>query len=330
MGYAPATAGTLTFGIAANPAHGTLNTPQTVECQTYNMMMSAAVKTSAEIAKDPLSQAAVPEQTAESADAWASLNADFPAAAAQDGDVLVCLGKVVYTPIATDPLYVGSDSFTFTVSDGTNISAPANINLWVDANSAPTALDGSALVNIGSPNYVLITATDPDTSGYTTDKLTFYIDSNPASGTLGTPAEAYCDWLYDEYWNPIARTCTNAVLYTPNPGAIAGTDSFTFHVNDTHQDSNAATVSLILRAPATLHVNTADDMVDETGCDATHCSLREAVDAAQPGDIIDFTLSLPNTIFLSGQQILINKDINYPRTWGAATGCQRERVKPCL
>ena len=39
---------------------------------------------------------------------------------------------------------------------------------------------------------------------------------------------------------------TNTVTYTPNPDAIAGSDSFTFTVNDGTVDSQPATVSITL------------------------------------------------------------------------------------
>ncbi|HSN95296.1 MAG TPA: choice-of-anchor Q domain-containing protein, partial [Anaerolineaceae bacterium] len=51
-----------------------------------------------------------------------------------------------------------------------------------------------------------------------------------------------------------------------------------------------------------------DDFVDEAGCDATHCSLREAIQASLSGDMIEFDLSYPATITLT-DQIEIYKSI---------------------
>ncbi|MHB1317238.1 MAG: choice-of-anchor Q domain-containing protein [Anaerolineae bacterium] len=215
-----------------------------------------------------------------------------------------CTATVVYTPTATDPLYEGEDSFTFTVSDGTAVSQPATMYLWVFPNTPPTAEDSSAIVGAGRTTDIVLTARDMDVIEYTGDPMTFVIDSAPANGTLGTLTAPNCQVDWDGYGDWV---CTATVSYTPDSGAA--TDSFTFHANDSHEDSNIATVSLTVHEPGTLTVNAADDVVDEFGCDDTHCSLREAVAAALIGDAIDFGLSLPATIVLSGQEILIDKDL---------------------
>src|SRR5690606_4667417 len=66
-------------------------------------------------------------------------------AVAQAEGPMMCLANVVYTPTPPtepDPPYVGSDDFTFTVNYGAgSLSAPATVNLWVDANSPPVAQD---------------------------------------------------------------------------------------------------------------------------------------------------------------------------------------------
>jgi len=208
----------------------------------------------------------------------------------------------------TDPLYNGWDSFTFTVSDGAHTSNLARLDLWVDENAAPTAEASSQAVRPSGPSYLMLTATDPDHPNNYTDRLVFIIDDGPSNGTLGALSRPYCEETYDFDYLTGVR-CISVVEYTPNPGATA--DSFTFHVNDSHYNSNTATVSLAAHAPATLHVNVADDVVDEAGCDATHCSLREAVLAALVGDTIDFTLGLPAIITLSLDQgqILVGKDL---------------------
>ncbi len=221
--------------------------------------------------------------------------------------VQVCNATVIYTP--TDDSYTGFDHFLFTVSDDAeHESSPAIVSLYVASNTAPTALDSSAMVNSVKPTYLLLTAADIDFYDYYTDRLTFAIDGDPEHGTLGAPGEPYCEWIWDGDFIA-GQSCSSAVLYTPDPGAIVAEDSFTFRVNDTHQDSSAATVSLTLRASITLHVNASDDVVDANGCDNTHCSLREAVNSAISGDSIDFNLTLPNTIVLDGTEILIDKDL---------------------
>jgi hypothetical protein len=226
-----------------------------------------------------------------------------------------CWAGVTFTPEITDPLYVGSDSFQFTVSDNAgHTSEPVTIGLWLDENEPSTAEDSTAIVHAVEPSQFRIFGSDMNIHDYVVDQLTFYIDTPPQHGTLQFEGEPHIDeWLYDGSWNTIGARWYQLLTYTPDPGTTAATDTFTFHANDGKQDSNIATVTLTLHTPITLHVNINDDVVDGAGCDLTHCSLREAVEAAQIGDTIDFTLDLPDTITLTwegGGELLINKNIH--------------------
>ena len=53
-------------------------------------------------------------------------------------------------------------------------------------------------------------------------------------------------------------------------------------------------------------VNALDD-IDNAVCDAIHCSLREAIQYANAGDMIDF--SVTGTIMLDGDQLAIDKSL---------------------
>ncbi len=222
-----------------------------------------------------------------------------------------CNAAVDYTPEID---FEGEDSFAFVVFDGSAYSQQQEVRLLVISNNPPTAAGSSPTVSATQPSTITLEATDPDWFADYPDfpvfhsNLTFVIDtSSLVNGILGAPGFPVCDRVlvggsnYD--WH-----CHSTVLYTPNSGTTATTDSFSFHVNDVYMDSNIANVSLTLHQPTTLHVNAADD-VNDGACNLTHCSLREAVNAAFDGDTIDFTLSLPNTIKLSGSEILINKGI---------------------
>lgn len=226
----------------------------------------------------------------------------------------MCKGNVVFTPTITEPLYVGYDLFEFTISDDQgHTSDPAILNLWLDQNDPPTAEDGIAVVSTSQPVIIGVFATDMDAHDYVVDELTFSIDTPPQHGTLQFFEDpGVNEWLYDDDWNTIGAQWVQLLTYTPNPGTTATTDTFTFHANDSHQDSNIATMTLGLHTSTTLHVNVNDDLVDLDGCDITHCSLREAIADAQVGDTIDFTLTLPNTITLTwdGGELLINKNIH--------------------
>jgi len=227
---------------------------------------------------------------------------------------MVCKAAVVYTPI-TDPLYVGLDSFGFTVSDSSgHTSEPVTVSLYLDENDPPTADDSTAVVHAIEPSQFVIFGADMDTYDYNLDELSFHIDTPPEFGSLQFEGDPdVFEWLYDGGYNLIGAEWSQLITYIPDPGTTATTDTFNFHINDSHQDSNIATVTLTLHTPTTLHVNVNDDIVDAAGCDETHCSLREAIADAQIGDTIDFTLSLPNMITLTwdgGGELLIHKNIH--------------------
>ena len=59
---------------------------------------------------------------------------------------------------------------------------------------------------------------------------------------------------------------------------------------------------------AGLVVNADDDVTDASGCDVTHCSLREAIASADPGATITFAESVTGTITLTAT-LQINKDL---------------------
>ena len=111
----------------------------------------------------------------------------------------------------TVPNFVGTDTFTWTASDGISDSNEATVTIEVTANAAPTAIDGSATTH-GPPIDVFLGAVDSDS-----DPLTYNIVTSPSNGSLSGPS---CE-------GPNGSQC----VYTPNPGFL-GSDSFTFSVTD--------------------------------------------------------------------------------------------------
>jgi len=126
---------------------------------------------------------------------------------------------VTYTPSAN---YHGADSFTFTVSNGTNTSAPAKVSLTV-AVGVPVANAQSVTVIFNTRKAFTLTGSDADTP---TLPLTFAIGTSPTHGTLSG-----------------LNAATGAVTYTPDTGYL-GTDSFTFTVSNGTNRSTAARVSI--------------------------------------------------------------------------------------
>lgn len=118
---------------------------------------------------------------------------------------------VTYTPANG---YVGSDSFTFTASNG-SLSNVAIVSITV--NPAPPVAN-SAMVNasFNTPTTISLTATG-------IGALTYQIVTAPAHGTLSGTAPA--------------------VTYTPTAG-YSGADSFTFTASNAGGASNLATISI--------------------------------------------------------------------------------------
>ncbi|WP_445301622.1 Ig-like domain-containing protein, partial [Microcoleus sp. MOSTC5] len=130
------------------------------------------------------------------------------------------LGDFVYTPKAG---FVGTDTFTYSVSDGTDSSVqPATVTINVTNNPPKVNPDTYTVLHDkvlnGIPG-VLINDTDADL-----DMLIPALVTGPSNGTISFNA------LGD-------------FVYTPNPGFV-GNDTFTYSVSD-----RAATV------PGTVNIN---------------------------------------------------------------------------
>ena len=124
--------------------------------------------------------------------------------------------KVKYIPTAN---YNGSDSFTYTISDGNGGSATANVNITVNpVNDTPIAKDIST--NTDENVKINITLAGEDIDG---DSLSYSITKAPLDGNVTISG--------------------NIVTYTPNDG-YSGVDSFKYKANDGKLDSNEATVSV--------------------------------------------------------------------------------------
>ncbi|MEU0497212.1 Ig-like domain-containing protein [Mycobacterium sp. NPDC006124] len=137
--------------------------------------------------------------------------------------------RLVYTPNAD---FNGSDSFTYTASDGSDASNVATVSITVTpVNDAPGA--GNAVVPDvaeNTPRTITLTGTDVD-AGTT---LTFTI-TQPSHGTLtgGTRVDA------------------TSVSYTYTPNAnYTGPDSFSYRAYDGSAFSTSATVSITVNRVA--------------------------------------------------------------------------------
>jgi len=118
-------------------------------------------------------------------------------------------GTVTYTPV-TD--YIGSDSFSYTISDGTG-SSSATVNIVVNDvnpnNTAPVANDDSGNTAVNTSVTLNLIANDTDADG---DALSVTSLSNPGHGT-------------------VVNNYNGTVMYTPSSGYI-GTDNFNYTLSD--------------------------------------------------------------------------------------------------
>lgn len=142
-------------------------------------------------------------------------------------------GGFVYVPNAG---FVGNDSFTYTVSDGTLTSTPASVVLHV-GNFLPTATNQtySGLHDdqlfISADSGLLANAADGDG-----DSLKVSLLAGPESGTVVIEDDG-------------------AFHYTPNAGVV-GTDHFTFKVTD-GVDQNGDGAPDYVTGVATIHITNA-------------------------------------------------------------------------
>ena len=179
---------------------------------------------------------------------------------------------VAYTP---DPGYSGSDSFTYTVSDGAGGTDTGAVAVTVAAvDDPPSAQPKTASTT--SPNAVTITlsGTDPDTC-----QLTFQVVDLPTHGGVGSLSNLACG-------PGSPNTDTATVVYTPTAG-YSGPDSFTYRVSDATGASAPATVSITVAPAPTLspiHVGDLDATTSISGKTWTaHVTIR--VDTATHGAV---------------------------------------------
>ena len=139
-----------------------------------------------------------------------------------NGTVTFAGGSVTYTPNGN---FNGSDSFTYTVSDGNGGTSTATVNVTVmPVNDAPVANNDLATTNEDTPVTVNVVGNDTDVEG---DTLVVSEVTQGANGSVTFAA--------------------SSLTYTPN-GNFNGSDSFTYTVSDGHGGTATATVNVTVNA----------------------------------------------------------------------------------
>jgi Ca2+-binding RTX toxin-like protein len=153
------------------------------------------------------------------------------AATPTNGTVQVAAdGKIIYTP---KPDFFGTDTFTYTASDGEAVSTPATVTVTVEnVNDPPTTKADAVTTAVGTPITIDVLANDFDKDDVadvsTIDPATLTVSANPVNGSV---------------------TIVNGkALYTPNAGFL-GSDSFQYTVKDKQG---------AISAPATVTVKVSD------------------------------------------------------------------------
>ena len=139
------------------------------------------------------------------------------------GTAAISGGQVVYTP---DQNFHGTDTFAYTVTDGTTSVGAAVTVTVTSVNDAPVANADAATVTTGSTKAIDVLANDTDVDG---DVLVAELQSNPSHGTATV--------------DPV----TKKVTYVPAAG-YTGSDSFTYRASDGTAVSNTVTVIVTVKA----------------------------------------------------------------------------------
>ena len=145
-------------------------------------------------------------------------------------------GTATYTP--DEEHEQTTDTFNYTVSDTCGaISNIASCHIIIGGgdggggggdNQIPTAVYDAAVTEMGASVDIDILANDSDSDGDALDTGSVVITQDPGKGSVVVNADG-------------------TVTYTPSPGVVATTDTFTYTVQDEHgATSNAATVGVMI------------------------------------------------------------------------------------
>lgn len=220
--YTPAGAGTFSFTYQASD--GTLLS----EPATVTLMINAAPVATGEsynLNEDTPLNVAAPGVLANDADAeFAPLSATLIQSPAHGTVTLAANGGFLYTPTLN---YVGTDSFTYSASDGQVSSAPATVSLTMAPVSDPPAASADSYngfidttLSVPAGLGLLANDNDPDAG----DMISVASYQQPAHGTLNVELDG-------------------GFTYQPDPG-YSGPDTFTYRISDGARISTPATVTL--------------------------------------------------------------------------------------
>ena len=135
-------------------------------------------------------------------------------------------GTVTYTP---DPGFVGTDSFTYTISDSNGDNSTATV--FIIVNDVPAAKNDKMTIGKNGTLFGSVSSND-----HQTENNTFSLISGPRHGSLSFKADG-------------------TFTYTPDPG-FNGVDTFVYSITDPSGRVSTATVTITVTKPASVNNNT--------------------------------------------------------------------------
>jgi len=194
--------------------------------------------------------------------------------------------QLVYTP---SPEFSGSDSFTYTISDGRGGSDSARVAILVETlNDPPIAQNDSASTNESELVTIPVLANDSDIDG---DFLLIESFTQPQDGSILN-----------------ART---SLSYVPDPG-FHGIDSFTYIVTDGNGGSSRATVTISVAEVNDAPIAQDDSAITDEGDSITILSLLN--DSDPDGDpIIIESVGTPDDgiATIAGDELIYTPDAGF-------------------
>ncbi len=209
-------------------------------------------------------------------------------ATARGGSVTIQTdGSYVYTPPAN---FSGTDSFSYTVSDGKGATDTGTVTLTVTAvNDAPTAGADTASTAEDTPVVINVLANDSDVEG---GALTV-TGANAANGTVAIDL------------------VTGALTYTPNAN-FNGSDTITYTVSDGNGGTSTGTVTVAVTAVADAPT-AVDDAVTATEDTPFSSTVSLTANDIDPdGDTL--TVVAGTFVTAQGGSVTINADGSYSYT----------------
>jgi outer membrane protein OmpA-like peptidoglycan-associated protein len=163
-----------------------------------------------------------------------------------NGNVSISNNQLVYTP---NQDFVGTDTLTYTITDGNNHVQTASVIVTIDAadsavvigtNTSPVAQDDSVVTTTNQPVTINVISNDSDADG---DTLSIQTVTQPTNGSVSID--------------------NGQLVYTPNQG-FTGTDSLTYTINDGNNHQETANVTIDVSAGTNTSGNSAPIIADDS------------------------------------------------------------------